>query len=145
MRRRLPIHIVSLAIGAFSPAANAQAFPSPEDAFRAYERARIQKDIPGFLATINFQQEAREALQRAGKEPTEASVAEMAANRQSELRSHLETRGFTRYGDCEVARTFQDSDKQVRFILFCKDGTGSMFFPVRVMQFPNGWLVVRGG
>lgn len=142
---RVPIYLVSLGFAALSLSVNAQAFPNPEGAFEAYERARTAKDIHGFLSTISFRQEALEALRRDGKEPTEAVIAELAAKRESELRSHLEARGFINYGACEVARTFHDSERQVRFILFCRDGTGSMFFPVRVMQFTDGWLVVRGG
>jgi hypothetical protein len=136
--------ILYLAVSTVTMAANAQAFPSPEAAFEAYERARLRNDIGAFLATINFRQEAIEALQRAGKEATEANIAETAAQKESELRTHLQTRGFTKYGDCKVATKFRDSKSQVRFILSCTNATGATFFPIRVNRFPNGWLVVRG-
>lgn len=136
--------LLCLGIVSASMAASAQAFSSAEGAFEAYERARLRNDIPAFLATINFRQEALEQLQRSGKESAESSVAELAAKREAELRAHLETRGFTKYGNCKVATKFQDTERQVRFILSCTDSTGGTTFPVRVMQFPNGWLVVRG-
>jgi hypothetical protein len=53
-------------------------------------------------------------------------------------------RGFIHYGKCEAVTNFQDSDTQVRIIRMCKDSTRSTFVPVRLMRFPDGWLVVRG-
>jgi hypothetical protein len=137
--------ILCAVIATLSMAGDAQVLPSPEAAFEAYERARLRNDVPGYLATISFRQEALELLRRTGNEPTEGAIAGIAAKREAELRKHLETRGFTKDGDCELVTKLRDSEEQVRFILSCKDASGATFFPVRVMHSPDGWLVVRGG
>jgi hypothetical protein len=104
----------------------------------------MRKDIPAFLASINFRQEATETLRREGAPITDAHVQELAQKKESELRQHLEKRGFIAYGKCEAVTKFQDSDIQVRIVRLCKDVTGGTFIPVRLMRFTDGWLVVRG-
>jgi phage-related protein len=141
----LGVCIVYLAISAVSMSADLQGFSSAEAAFEAHERARTREDIAAFLATINFRQGAMETLQRAREELTETNIDQMAVKQEAEVRQHLQSRGFTKYGRCKVATKFQDSETQVRFILSCTDATGGTTFPVRVMRFTTGWLVVRGG
>ncbi|SRR6266568_2432205 len=131
-------------------AATAQALATPEATFDEYQRAWVQKDIPRFLATITFRQEAYELLQRKdpqGVKPNEVAVSELAAKRESELRALLETRGFiaTDIGSCKITQKLQLSEDQVRFILSCKSATSALLLPIRLMRFPTGWLVVRGG
>ena len=129
-----------------SMSVNAQAPSSPEAALEAHQQARKQKDLPRYLATISFQQEAVEELRRIGREPTDAAVAEVAAKRESQLRTHVESRGFIPdYGDCKVVRKLEDSDTQVRFILSCVSSTTTLMYSVLVVRFPSGWFVVRNG
>ena len=135
---------------AVTMSASAQDFSTPEAAFREHQQAFASRDVQRFLATIEFRQEAIEQLQRASKAnstPSEAAIAEVAATREAELRGHLENRGFrpATLDACEVIAKWQDSDNQVRFPLTCKVPNGSNTFPVRLMRFPHGWRVVRGG
>jgi hypothetical protein len=128
----------------------AQILSTAEAAFDEYQQAWVQKDIPRFLATICFRQEAYELVQRSGHsgaEPSESAVSEVAAKRESELRTLLETRGFiaTDIGNCNIAQKVQIAEDQVRFILSCRSSTSALLLPIRLMRFPIGWLVVRGG
>jgi hypothetical protein len=128
----------------------AQTLSTPEATFDEYQRAWVEKNIPRFLATISFRQEAYELLQRSappGTEPSESAVADLAERKESDLRVLLETRGFiaTDIGSCMIAQKLQLDDNQVRFILSCKSTTSALLLPIRLMRFPSGWLVVRGG
>ena len=123
---------------------------TPEATFAEYQQAWVQKDVPRFLATLNFQQEAYEKLQARGTEvagPTDPAVTELATNIETELRTLLQTRGFiaTDIGSCKIAQKLPLSENEVRFILSCKSATSALLMPIRLMRFPAGWLVIRGG
>jgi hypothetical protein len=126
---------------------SANALASPEATFLAYKAAWVERDIPRFLATISFRQEAREELERQGGAASEATVDKLAAAKEAQLRTLLETRGFiaTDIGTCDIARKIPLTEDQVRLILTCTSPKTSLMLPLRVMRFPSGWLVVRGG
>jgi hypothetical protein len=130
--------------------ATARDLSTPEGTFAEYQQAWIQKDVPRFLATINFQQEAYEKLQARGAHlagPDDPAVTEFAAKVEAELRTLLQTRGFiaTDIGSCKIAQKLPLFENEVRFILSCKSATSALLMPIRLMRFPTGWLVVRGG
>jgi hypothetical protein len=133
--------------GVVAMPSGANALASPEATFREHKAAWIQKDIRRFLATISFRQEAHEDLNRQGTAPSETAVAELAAAKEAQLRTLLETRGFiaTDIGTCDIAKKISLTDDQVRLILTCTSPKSFLMLPLRVMRFPNGWLVVRGG
>jgi hypothetical protein len=121
---------------------------TPEAAFAEYQQASRARDIPRFLASIEFRQEAIEQLRQDSVQanPPESSVAERAASREAKLRSHLESQGFkpATIDTCEIVNKWQDTPDQVRFPVVCSGPNGSLSFAVRVMRFPHGWRVVRG-
>ena len=125
--------------------------PSPEAAFEEYQAAWVQRDIPRFLATINFHQEAVEKLRSGGSNKArslnEAAVNEAASHLKASLQSLLETKGFvaTDIGACKIAKKLPLSDDQVRFVLASQSATSALLMPIRVMRFAGGWQVVRGG
>ncbi|MGE5526346.1 MAG: hypothetical protein ACM3SS_21745 [Rhodospirillaceae bacterium] len=130
--------------------ATARDLSTPEATFAEYQQAWVQKDVPRFLATISFQQEAYEKLQARGvpvTDPNDLSVTKFAAEVETELRTLLQTRGFiaTDISSCKIAQKILLSENEVRFILSCKSTTSALLMPIRLMRFPAGWLVVRGG
>jgi hypothetical protein len=130
--------------------ATARDLSSPEATFAEYQQAWVQKDVPRFLAAINFQQEAYEKLKARGAEsvaPDDPEVTNLATTIENDLRTLLQTRGFiaTDIGGCRIAQKVPLSDNEVRFILSCKSQTSARLMPIRIMRFPAGWLVVRGG
>jgi hypothetical protein len=119
----------------------------PEAALSEHQHAWAQKDIARFLATIDFRQEALELLHNSGEaNPGEAAIAATAAERESQLRKVLETRGFiaTDIGSGKVLRKLQDSENQVRFVLSCKSTRGASLLTIRLMRFAGAWRIVRG-
>ncbi len=121
--------------------------PSAEAALNEHQQAWAQKDIARFLASIDFRQEAVELLHNSGEaDPGEASIAATAAERESQLRKVLETRGFiaTDIGSAKVIRKLQDAENQVRFILSCRSARGASLLTIRLMRFARGWRIVRG-
>jgi hypothetical protein len=123
---------------------------TPEATFAEYQQAWVQKDIPRFLASINFQQEAYEKLQARGVQVAgsdDPAVREFAARVETELRTLLETRGFvaTDIGSCTITKKLPLSENEVRLILSCKSTTTALLMPIRLMRSRTGWLVVRGG
>ena len=130
--------------------ATARELSTPEATFAEYQQAWVQKDVVRFLATINFQQEAYEKLQARGVQvasSSDSAVTEFAAKIETELRTLLQTRGFiaTDIGNCTIAQKIPLSENEVRLILSCKSATSALLMPIRLMRFPAGWLVVRGG
>src|SRR5258708_21808308 len=123
---------------------------TPETTFAEYQQAWVQKDVPRVLATINFQQEAYEKLKARGVQidgPANPEVIKQASTIEDDLRTLLQTRGFiaTDIGSCRIAQKILLSETEVRFILSCKSATSALLMPIRLMRFPAGWLVVRGG
>jgi hypothetical protein len=120
---------------------------SPEAALSEHQQAWAQKDIARFLASIDFRQEAVELFQHGGEpDPGEAAIAAAAAERESQLRKVLETRGFiaTDIGSGKIVRKLQDSENQVRFMLSCQSASGALLLTIRLMRFDTRWRVVRG-
>jgi hypothetical protein len=121
-------------------------FATPEAAFDEYRDAWTQKDLPRLWAVTDFRQSARDDLRRQGLEPDDQDVVALAAKREAELRTHLETRGFIpTFDECAVINVFHDSATQVRFLINRKVGHGEIFVPMRVIRFAEGWRVVYGG
>jgi hypothetical protein len=123
---------------------------TPEASFAEYQQAWVHKDVLRFLTVINFQQEAYEKLKARGAEvsgPDDPEVANLATTIEDDLRNLLQTRGFiaTDIGSCQIAQKVPLSENEVRFILSCKSPTSALLMPIRLMRFPAGWLVVRGG
>jgi hypothetical protein len=130
--------------------ATARDLSTPEATFAEYQQAWVQKDVPRFLATINFQQEAYEKLKARGLQidgPADPEVTKQATTIENDLRTLLQTRGFiaTDVGSCRIAQKIPLSENEVRFILSCRPATSALLMPIRLMRFPAGWLVVRGG
>ena len=120
---------------------------SPEAALAEHQRAWAQKDIARFLGTIDFRQEAIELFEHGGEaDPGEAAIAATAAERESQLRKVLETRGFIAadIGSAKVIRKVQDSEDQVRFMLSCRSTAGASLLTIRLVRSTSGWRVARG-
>jgi hypothetical protein len=130
--------------------ATARDLSTPEATFAEYQQAWVQKDVPRFLATINFQQEAYEKLKARGVQvdsPADPEVFKLATTIEHALRSLLQTRGFiaTDIGSCRISQKIPLSENEVRLILSCTSATSALSIPIRLKRFPAGWLVVRGG
>jgi hypothetical protein len=130
--------------------ATARNLSTPEATFAEYQQAWVQKDVPRFLATISFEQEACEKLKARGVRvdgPDDPEVAKLATTIENDLRGLLQTRGFiaTDIGSCRIAQKVPLSDNEVRIILSCTSATRALLMPIRLKRFPAGWLVVRGG
>lgn len=148
MRIRVAATAVALLVPSFSTMA--QYYKTPEAALHEYVEAYKARDVNRFLAAIDFDQEAIEHLTKgAGKtsEPSGTQVQEKATALASELRAHFAKFGFkaATLDNCKTITKFQDTETQVRIVLSCSDSRGSTTFPVRVLHFPQGWRVVRGG
>ena len=126
-----------------------QYYADPDAALSEYIEAYKSRDVSRFIAAIDFAYEAKEKLgKRAGQsqEVTESEVQTIADELQNELRAHFVKFGFkaATLDNCKAVTRFKDSDALVRIVLSCSDSRGSSVFPVRVVQFQNGWRVVRG-
>jgi hypothetical protein len=130
--------------------ATVRGLSTPEATFAEYQQAWVQKDVPRFLATINFQQEAYEKLKARGVQvdtPAHPEVTKLAATIENDLRTLLQTRGFmaTDIGSCRIGQKIPLAENEVRLILSCTSATSGLLMPLRLKRFPAGWLVVRGG
>jgi hypothetical protein len=127
----------------------AQYYQEPEAALSEYIAAYKSRDVPRFLAAIDFEYEAREKLtKRPGNQPdpSESEILTLAKSLQTELLTHFEKFAFkaATLDNCKTVTKFQDSETLTRIVLSCSDSRGSSVFPVRVVKFPKGWRVVRG-
>lgn len=134
----------------FAMPAKGQSFLTPESALAEHQAAYKARDIDRFLASIDFIQEAKEALAASanGNEiPSDPEVSVLAEKRKMGLRQHLGKFQFkaATFDDCEVVTTTHRTETLVRLVLRCNDPHGSTFFPVRVMLQAGQWRVVRGG
>jgi hypothetical protein len=133
----------------FSATAMAQYYQDPEAALTEYIAAYKSRDVPRFLAAIDFEFEAKETLSKrpgTSQEPSDAEVLASAGKLQSELRAHFDKFGFkaATLDNCKRVTKFEDTETLVRIVLSCSDARGSSVFPVRIVKFPEGWRAVRG-
>ena len=147
---RLRVIATAIASLALSLPAMSQHYESPEDALSEYMTAYKARDVPRFLASIDFKQEAKEQLSKGARlkqEPSEVEVLAAAAELETTLKEHFAKFGFKAQtlDNCKIVTKFQDTETQVRIVLSCSDSRGSTTFPVRVLRFLEGWRVVRGG
>ena len=128
----------------------AQRFESPEAALAEHIAAYQARDVPRFLDSIDFDQEAREQLlakHGAGTHLENSDVHKLAQSLRDGLATHFAKFSFRAgtFDNCRPVTKFQDSESAVRLVLSCNDPRGATVFPVRVLRFSDGWQVVRGG
>src|SRR5262245_6517308 len=113
-----------IALGLAYVSAIAQDLTTPEAAFRAHQTAWSHRSIDEFVATISFQQEALEFLQK--QKPnlgiSQADIDALASEREQQLREMLRTRGFKPdyLPTCKILNKSQLSDNLVRMAVACE-------------------------
>jgi hypothetical protein len=89
--------LAALASLLFSLSAMAQYYQEPEAALSEYIAAYKSRDVPRFLAAIDFEYEAKERLAKGpGNQPSpsEAEIVALARTLQRELLAHFEKFAF---------------------------------------------------